>query len=955
MPLQPHDDELDELVFAYLEQVEEGIPPDEAAERIEAGHPERVEAFRSSIDALRAAGLLELPATDQGDFPDEIGGYSLLRRLGAGGMGVVFLAEAPTGERVALKLIRPEQLYFDRSRKRFSRELESASRLDHPGIAPIVDSGEEHGIPFLAQGWVPGVALDTLLDKLRKHPPEKLSGELLAEILQDNLPSEADAGPCTGPIFKGAWERAILRIVSQVADALEHAHQRGVLHRDIKPSNVMLTAAGRAVLIDFGVARVSDATRLTVTGAQPGSLLYMSPEQLDGSTDELDQRSDVYALGVTLYELLTLKQPYKSHSAERVRHLIHEAHPEAPRRLNATLSPQAEVVCMMAMDPSPARRYPSAGDFRDDMERLIGGGRIIARPPSAMLRSIRWARRKPMQAAVASLLMLAPLSWALFSQWAMTKVEAAYHEEQLAHASADRHFTITLEAIRSLLADMAEGPLSQTPQMQRMRLEAIDRALVLLKGLEVERPDDLRLRSNHAHVLRLRGDALGDTEQLEEAIAAYKEEVAIFKELRVMEGISAEAAIAFKREMSLGVERSAALTCLGANSMEELEPYVEALSLMREVAAEAPEENLAGPQLVVSLGTYAYLLFNAGLVDDSLMIAEEGVELAEQELELRPGHAKSFQNLARLRFYRLNALLALNLKEESHLELAEIVELSRQALNLDPNDRRIRENLGDQSGRLAEALSVRGEHEKAVLASEPAVELARLLARDYPAVERYGITLMEALMNHGLILSRAGRQAEAGELLLDQAQVAEENCRNHPENARMTERAAVSLFNLALNRGLGEGKWAETRTILQRAERFLRDAVRLSPNKPTLAALRGLMDYSSALALIRLKRPDEARAALDHFEEQMPEELDPLVQGADLWSEWAVYLEQVDPPDMDEISAAREHALDLLEQAIDAGLSNANTILESDAMKQALGESPRWLDILAQLRGTTKK
>lgn len=958
MPSKPQDDELDELVFAYLEQVEEGAAPDEAAQRIEAQYPERIEAFRESIKALQAAGLLGAQNGGSGapdDFPDNIGGYSLLRRLGAGGMGVVFLAEGPTGKRVALKLIRPEQLYFDRSRKRFLRELESASRLDHPGITPILDSGEENGIPYLAQGWVPGVALDTLLDKLRKQAPEKLTGALLADFLRTNMPAEAESRPCSGSVFAGTWEQAILRIVTQVADALEHAHQRGVLHRDVKPSNVVLTAEGRAVLIDFGVAHVAEATRLTITGAQPGSLLYMSPEQLDGSSDELDARSDVYALGVTLYELLTLKQPYKSHSAERVRHLIHEANPASPRRLNASLSPEAEVVCMMAMDPSPGRRYSSAGEFRDDLERLVGGGVIVARPPSTMVRSIRWARRKPMQATVVALLILGPLGWALFSQWAMTQVQAAYHDEQLAHARADRHFTITIDAIRSLLADMADGALSQTPQMQRMRLEAIDRALVLLKGLELERPNDPLLRSNHAHVLRLRGDALGDTERFQEAIEAYGEEVAIFEELRVMDGISAEEAMAFKREMSLGVERSAALRCARADSREDLGPYEEAVALMRELAAEAPDELLARPQLVVCLGTYAYLLFNAGFVDDSLMIAEEGVALAELEIEVRPEVAKSFQNLARLRLHRLNALQALDLEMEPHLELEEIVSLSREALDLDPNDRRIRENLGGQSDRLAGALSVLGEHEAAVLASEQAVNIARLLARDYPSVKRYGVTLMEALMNHGIILSRAGRQAEAGDLLLDQAQVAEENCRNHPENAHMIERAAVSLFNLALNQGLGHGKWDETRTILERAERFFRDAIRLSPNKPSLATLRGLMDYSSALALIRLKLTDEAIAALVHFEEQMTEDVDSLVQGADLWSEWVLYLEGVDPPDGEEISAAREHSLELLEEAIDAGLSNANSILQSDAMKQALGKSPRWLEILAQLRGITDK
>jgi serine/threonine protein kinase/tetratricopeptide (TPR) repeat protein len=387
MPAPAHDP-VENLIEECLARIEaEGSAVvDEVCRR----HPEHAAAVRAGLVALRGAGLVDQDAEEPA--PERLGDFRILQRLGGGNMGVVFLAEQTSlGRKVALKVIRPERLFFAGSRERFRREVESVARLQHPNIAQVFLAGEENGLPYFAMEHVEGATLASALQALAGRQPDELGGEDLARAVGGACSPAAQPAP----LFAGSWVATCLRIVQQAAQALAHAHERGVLHRDVKPSNLMLTPAGRVLLVDFGLARTEGSAELTATGSPMGSLAYMSPEQLEGRHKELGPAADIYSLGVTLYELLALRRPHDGSTTVEICRRISAGRPERLRARNRAVSVDAETVCLKAMDADPGRRYASAADFARDLDNVLAFRPIAARRAGWLQRTRRFARRSP--------------------------------------------------------------------------------------------------------------------------------------------------------------------------------------------------------------------------------------------------------------------------------------------------------------------------------------------------------------------------------------------------------------------------------------------------------------------------------------------------------------------------------------------------------------------------------
>lgn len=316
--------------------------------------------------AVRSAGLVD----PGGLAGTRVGGYELLGELGRGGMGVVHeaLQQRPR-RRVAVKLIRPG-FVTEELLARFTKEAEVLGALNHPGIAAVFEAGtattEAGELPFIAMELVEGQRAD-----------EFVRG-------------------------RGRDLRATLELVARIADAVEHAHERGVVHRDLKPGNVLVDAAGAPKVLDFGVARVLDATAteagsaMTRTGQLVGTLAYMSPEQVaQGGGDTIDARTDVYALGVLAYELLSGRRPLdvEGRSLPDAARAIEGEEPTTLGQLDARLRGDVEVMVARAMAKEPARRYPSAGDLAADLRRHLAGAPVTARPASRIYRMRRFTAR----------------------------------------------------------------------------------------------------------------------------------------------------------------------------------------------------------------------------------------------------------------------------------------------------------------------------------------------------------------------------------------------------------------------------------------------------------------------------------------------------------------------------------------------------------------------------------
>jgi len=586
---------------------------DAALARACADHPELAPALRQRVETLRRVGLLDagrvaLAKDPQADaIPEQLGEFTLLRRLGAGGMGVVFLAEQRSLKRkVALKLVRPDCLPFAGARERFLREVAVIAKLEHPNIVPVYSVGEERGIPFYAMQRIVGCSLLDVSKEVANRRPETLRARDLLEAVERSLRRDAEtpeavAAPApSSPPPDESWIDACVRVVADVASALGHAHERGVLHRDVKPSNIMITRDGNARLVDFGLASSEGVSSLTRSGAEVGSLPYMAPEQIRGQPKAIDARTDLYQLGVTLFELLSLRLPYASDHAEELRRQILEGVPPPLRTLNRQVPWDVETVCLTAMERDASRRYASAAAFERDLRRLLARQSIEARRPGVWLRARRFAQRRPtltVGAALGALIVVGgPVAYALFQDQANRdlKAEQALTSKQRDRADgesarAKENFRKLLAAMNELIDPLLDEKSDDLPEIEALRSRMLGRALGVYDGIDPTYSAEPELRRDLLRAKFQSALALQSMGRNAEAFPQFESAAAELERL-----LAAQPADEQSR-----VELAKALERLGAIRFWNLE-FKEAEPLLRrslEAFRGIPDERRARPPL----------------------------------------------------------------------------------------------------------------------------------------------------------------------------------------------------------------------------------------------------------------------------------------------------------------------------------------------------------------------
>jgi WD40 repeat protein len=406
---------LADQVAELAERVVRGETPDLGP--IASSDPSEAEALRRLLPTIRL--LSELAGEDATEAhpawltrpPDVLGDFRLGREIGRGGIGVVYeAAQLSLGRRVAVKVLPPASLLDPRQLRRFEIEAQAAAALEHPNIVPVFAYGSERGVPYLAM--------------------RRVDGRNLAEIVRELRERQG----------RGLPPREVAELGRQAAEALDYAHRHDVLHRDVKPSNLLLDADRHLWVADFGLARVRDDSDLTATGDVIGTLRYLSPEQARGRRGAVDGRCDVYALGATLYELLTLRPVFEGDDRAELLVRIATDEPRFACQCDAAIPIDLKTVVLKALAKDPAERYATAGELAGDLARFLSGQPVRARPPTFAARAIKWARRHGKAVAAAGLIAAAVLvTLVAASLWSNARLRAINRRLEDAIARADRN------------------------------------------------------------------------------------------------------------------------------------------------------------------------------------------------------------------------------------------------------------------------------------------------------------------------------------------------------------------------------------------------------------------------------------------------------------------------------------------------------------------------------------
>jgi serine/threonine protein kinase len=794
-------DALDELVLACLERYDEVGTA--AIDEVCDAHPGSAGALRRRMTRLLATGLVA--DAEEEAFPERLGEFRLLRRLGGGGMGVVYLAEQESlGREVALKLIRPDQLYFPGARERFRREVELVARLEHPGIVPVYTFGEENGIPYFAMQRVVGCTLAEVLRELGDRDPRRLAGADLAAALGACLARAGVAvGVVEGPPFRGSWSDACLALGRSVAQALEHAHGLGVQHRDVKPSNVLLTPDGRALLFDFGLSSGDGVSAITRTGAQLGSLPYMAPEQFGAGRGAPDARTDVYQVGATLTELLTLRRPFAGVGATEAIQAIRRG--ALPRVSAATTGapPDAAVVVAKATAVAVEDRYATAGALARDLDRVLARLPIEAQRAGPLLRLVRALQRKPERALTAGLVVLLLLfgavGFATQQRLANRATGAALADAEREGRRAEANLDTALSAVVSM-AEVNHEKLADVPGLSAERLVWLERSLALFGELMGQRPGDVELELQHARIRRETANALATLGLPGRADEAFAEAEAVFRRYREQpDDAPSDTPGARDLRWDLGLLLAGRVETLRElhRPEEELAAAQEAVALLDALASRAdapPREILA---LKAAQSKLAWTLRLQARLDESLAAFEQAIATARRLVAVEGrapralGHEGDALTEAALVRYELGRV------DEAEQGALEGLDLLRESVRRDP---------AWTLGRvfLVQALSMHcirlGElmrFAEAAELGEEGVELADKLVRDFPARMDLQTHRLNLLSNLGFTWVLLGEREKALPALRSVAAARAEQTARSPDSHEQRLLLALSLNNLA--------------------------------------------------------------------------------------------------------------------------------------------------------------
>jgi serine/threonine protein kinase len=532
------EERLTEALLAYVEACQAGREPHRGQffasypdlrgelEDFFAGHDE-VERLASAMREGGSPGAGPRSAAGE-PAPNfgELGDFRLLREIGRGGMGVVYEAEQiALRRRVALKVLPFAAALDPRQLQRFKNEALAAAHLRHEHIVPVHAVGEERGVHYYAMQFIEGRSLAALIAELRGA----------AAVGRPQA-----AADTTSPAAVLATERSsgsrryydwVARLGRQAALALQHAHTVGIVHRDVKPANLLLDSRGQLWVTDFGLAQMSGDGGLTATGEVLGTLRYASPEQVLARPGVADHRSDVYSLGATLYELLTLRPIFGGRDRHDLLRQIADDEPQPPHSLDPSVPRELETIVLKALRKEPPERYPTARDLADDLERFLDNRPIRARRPTLSERLRKLARRHPSLVGAAAVVLVLLSAGSLLSTLLIRaeqertnaeqrNAERAYRRERQRAEEAEARFRLARRSVDEMFR-ISQEELANRPGLEGLRKRLLWSVLASYQEFLEQRRDDAQARAELLETKRRVEKILADLAVLRAASQLY--------------------------------------------------------------------------------------------------------------------------------------------------------------------------------------------------------------------------------------------------------------------------------------------------------------------------------------------------------------------------------------------------------------------------------------------------
>ncbi len=672
------------------------------------------------------------------------GDYEIVREIARGGMGVVYQARQTSLNRmVALKMILAGQLADATEVKRFYTEAEAAATLDHPGIVPIFEVGQHESQHYFSMGYVAGQSLI-----------KRIAFWLL-------------------PVRNSFDAREAAELIGRVSEAIEYAHRQGVIHRDLKPANILLDQSGSPRVTDFGLAKkVSRDSGLTGSGQIMGTPSYMPPEQAGGERGDVGPAADVYALGATLYCLLTGRPPFQAASVMDTVLQVLSDDPVPPRRLNAAVPRDLETICLKCLEKQPVRRYPSAAALGADLGRYLAGEPILARPVSVLKRAGKWARRNPAVAGLAASLALAMLIGfaAVTYQWLRAEsarrtadslrilAEDRRQDADRRRVEAEANFALASNAVDDFHTSVSQSRLREIPGLSSLRRELLGSARAFYDEFLRRKGDDPGLRLGLAAA------------QLRVAKISAELDGPTGPESAFRQALASHQALARDHPADAGV-RSALADCLHglALALSKDPPprklLEQALQIRVELSQAAPQD----PQLKLALARVeidlAKEIHRAGFPREALGWYERARDIEEELVRNRPDdHERLFTLGDTLGRMALMLDQVENPAEASSLR-REAIEYLREARKKAPwahSYGQLLANLFDAETATQRALK---NSTGALAALEQAVALRQALALENPDVSAVQTDLITSIRSLLEALESSGRAADVAKLL----------------------------------------------------------------------------------------------------------------------------------------------------------------------------------------------